>query len=290
MNIKLNRIALALATIFVLASCAEAPKKTEEKSEEENAQEEAVAENEIDSEEGVSFVLPSPIQIAAIFNRAGLNYKSGLTNDPENVSNYNTKTARYLNFGVYSADMAYAVLNDKQQESIDLLNAVKSLSESIGMPSVFGSGKLIESFEANIGNQDTVLRILTTIKRRTDEYLQENSEESKEAVFFSAAWVEGMFIGSQSASDNAKVTPRLIEQMTILDNLIKALQVQNDETLQLGFMVDGLVDIQKTYNNFESVKKFESREIDLAEVSLTDEELKTLTTKISDLRSSIVKG
>jgi hypothetical protein len=287
MNIKLNRITLALAAVFVFASCAEAPKKTEDESKEETTQEEVVTETEVDQDaEESSFILPSPIQIAAIFNRAGLKYKSGLTNDPENVSKYNTKTAKYLNFGVYSADMAYAVLNNKQQASIDLLNAVKDLSESIGMPSVFGGGKLIKSFEANIGNQDTILRILTTIKRRTDEYLQENSEESKEAIFFSAAWVEGMYIGAKSASDNAKVTPRLIEQMTILDNLIKALEVQKDETLQLGF----LTDIQTTYNNFESVKKFESKEVDLSEVSLTTEELKILTTKISELRNSIVKG
>jgi hypothetical protein len=120
--------------------------------------------------------------------------------------------------------------------------------------------------------------------------LQESSEESKEAIFFSAAWVEGMYIGAKSASDNAKVTPRLIEQMTILDNLIKALEVQKDETLQLGFLIDGLTDIQTTYNNFESVKKFESKEVDLSEVSLTTEELKILTTKISELRNSIVKG
>lgn len=290
MNIKLSKFTLAIAAIFFFVACAEAPKKDENK--EEEVQEEAVNQSNstTETEEDLSFVLPSPIQIAAIFNRAGLEYKNNLTNNPENVSKYNTKTSKYLNFGVYSADMAYAVLNNKQQESIDLLNAVKSLSESIGMPSVFGSGQLIESFEANIGNQDTILRILTTIKRRTDEYLQENSEESKEAVFFAAAWVEGMYIGANSASDNTKVTPRLIEQMTILDNLIKALKVQKDETLQLGFLIDGLTDIQETYNNFESVKKFESKEIDLTEVSLTTEELTTLTDKISTLRNTIING
>jgi len=78
--------------------------------------------------------------------------------------------------------------------------------------------------------------------------------------------------------------------MTILDNLIKALKVQKDETLQLGFLIDGLTEIQVTYNNFESVKKFESKEIDLTEVSLTTEELTTLTDKISTLRNTIING
>jgi len=235
-------------------------------------------------------MLPSPIQIAAIFNRAGLEYKSGLTNNPTNVDKYNTKTSKYLNFGVYSADLAYAVLNNQQQAAIDQLNAVKKMSDAIGMPNVFGGGDLIKSFESNIGNQDTILRILTTIKRRTDEFLMENEEESKEAIFFSAAWVEGMYIGANSTSGNAKVEPRLIEQMTILENIIKALRVQQDPSLDLNFLIDGLTNVYQTYNDFENVRKFNQGEIELSAVKLSDSELSTLTNQITELRTQIVNG
>ena len=282
---------LSIISVFVLFSiviaCAEAPKH-EETNTEVTEETEEIVEEEV--EEDNSFMLPSPIQIAAIFNRAGLKYESDLPNSVHNVANYNTKTAKYLNFGVYSADLAYAVLNDQQQPAIDYINSVRTLSEEIGMPSIFGSGELIESFERNIGNQDTVLTILTTIKRRTDEYLAENEDESKEAIFFSAAWVEGMYLGANSISDGSKLTPKIIEQMTILDNIIKAVNAQNDESLDIAFLVDGLKEIQNTFESFEEVKMLENPDTDISDVTLTNEELQTLTDEITSLRTKIING
>lgn len=281
----------ALATILLLgfASCAEAPKNKEKETKTEDSAIEEAVETENMMEEDLSFMLPSPIQIAAMFNRAGLEYQSGLTNPTGNLSNYNTKTAKYLNFGVYSADLAYTVLNHQQQESIDYLNAVKVLSDDIGMPSIFGSGKLIQSFEKNIDNQDTILRILTTIKRRTDEYLAENADKSKEAVFFSAAWVEGMYLGANSPTSEDKLTARLMEQMTILNDIIKALKAQGDASLELNFMVEGLEGLLSTFNNFESVKKLNNTDVELSEVTLTETEQTELTKQITSLRTQIVK-
>ena len=271
---------------FLLSSCAEEPKRSDDDA---SASDSTAVESDdaVSDEEELSFMLPSPIQIAAIFNRAGLEFESDLTNPPSNLANYNTKTAKYLNFGVYSADLAYAVLNDQQQLSIDYMNAVKDLADGIGMPSVFGTGELVESFEKNVGNQDTILRILTVIKRRTDEYLEENSEASKEAIFFSAAWVEGMYLGANSG-DNEKITGRLLEQMTILDNVIVALQVQKDPSLELDFLINGLQDIHNAFEGYESVKQLEQTNISISDVELSDEELTDLTTRITDLRQKIV--
>ncbi|MBD98603.1 MAG: hypothetical protein CMO34_02075 [Verrucomicrobia bacterium] len=291
MNIlKGNITPLTLFTVIAfLFACAESPKKMEESAAEETT--ETVDEVEtMDQEDDASFMLPSPIQIAAMFNRAGLDFESGLTNPTENLTKYNTKTSKYLNFGVYSADLAYAVLNNQQQMSIDYLNAVKTLSDEIGMPNVFGSGSLIESFEKNIDNQDTVLTILTTIKRRTDEYLVENADESKESIFFSAAWLEGMYLGSNSSSDRSKLTPRLVEQMTILDNIIKAIKVQKDATIDMNFMVDGLTDLKNTFDQLESIKSLDMSDMDIDEVNLTEEELGILNEKITVLRTKIING
>lgn len=288
---KTTFLITALASLFIgstLFSCSEGPKSSDKETTEIDST--AVTEDVEEMEEDDYFMLPSPIQIAAIFNRAGLGYESGLTNPVENISKYNTKTSKFLNFGVYSADLAYAVLNDQQQLSIDYLNAVKKLSEEIGIPGIFGSGRLIESFEKNVGNQDTVLQILTTIKRRTDEYLEENRESSKESIFFSAAWLEGMYLGANSSTDNERLTPRLVEQMTILKNIIKAIEIQKDETLEMDFMVDGLNEILTTFNNFESVKKLENTDVEFGDVQLTDEEMKMLTEKINRLRTKIIEG
>jgi len=290
-NILHYSVFLTLLSLMLFA-CAEAPKK-ESDSEKENTEkiEKETESSEMEkAKDDQSFMLPSPIQIAAIFNRAGLSYQSGLTNPIENISKYNTKTAKYLNFGIYSADLAYVVLNEQQQLSIDYLNVVKQLSEEIGMPGIFGTGKLVESFEKNVGNRDTVLQILTTIKRRTDQYLAENRESSKEAIFFSAAWLEGMFLGANSTDKKEQLTPRLIEQMTILDNIIKAVEKQKDSSLNMEFMIEGLKDLQNTFEGFESVKALNKENTDLNQVKLSQEEMELLNQKISKLRNKIIEG
>ncbi len=285
---SLTYISLGLVFSAVFA-CAEAPKKVEEVVEE-PAQEIVEEETEEMEEDELSFMLPSPIQIAAIFNRAGLVYESELTNPASSVSNYNTKTAKYLNFGVYSADLAYAVLNNQQQPSIDYLNAVRTLSDEIGMPSIFGSGELMQSFEKNVGNIDTVLRILTTIKTRTDEYLEENEEQSKEAIFFSAAWLEGMYLGANSATNKSAITPRIIEQMTILDNVIRAIKAQKDPSLDMAFMIEGLSKIKATFDGFEEVKALENDDSDISDINLTEAELDILNEEITALRNKVING
>jgi len=281
-------LGLLLIGGVLISSCAEEPKKSHDNEaahqEEEAAMEETTTE---EMDEDFSFMLPSPIQIAAIFNRAGLEFESDLANPPSNLDNYNTKTAKYLNFGVYSADLAYAVLNDQQQLSIDYMNAVKTLADANGMPSIFGTGKLVESFEKNIGNQDTVLRILTVIKRRTDEYLEENAEKSKEAIFFSAAWVEGMYLGANSGT-NEHITARLLEQITILENVIKALKYQNDPSLDLEFMITGLEDIDNAFNSYESIVQLDNSDMSLSDATLTDAELEDLKGRINSLRQQII--
>jgi len=288
---KIQTIAKALIFVgatSILFSCAETQKKSETTT---DVVEEIVEEETIETESMADdFILPSPIQIAAMFSRSGLKFESGIANPTSNLSNYNTKTAKYLNFGIYSADLAYAVLNSERQASLDYINVVRELSDMIGMPSIFDGGNLLTSFEKNIDNQDSILGILTTIKSRTDDYLMENNDESKEAVFFAAAWVEGMYLGSKSATAKSSVTPRIIEQMSILHNVIGAVKAQNDQSLNVTFLVKGLEEIQDTFEGFEEVKSLDNPEISFSDINLTNEEITLLNKEIETLRTAIISG
>lgn len=268
-------IAASILSTSLLFACAEAPKKEVEEEVIE------VVEEEMEEEETAELMLPSPIQIAAMFNRSGLSYNAELPNSPESVSNYNTKSKKYLNFGVYSADMAYAVLNDKQQAAIDYLAAIKTLSDETGMEAIFGSGDLINRFEKNIGTRDSVLRILTEIKIKTDSYLQENKEQSKSAVFFAGAWIEGMYLGIKSIEGNEMVKDRVLEQMNVVPGLIEALKTQSDESLDLTALTTSLEEL----NSFFSTNSTEDED---GYAILTAENMTTLSTKINEMRSMIV--
>ena len=160
----------------------------------------------------------------------------------------------------------------------------------IGMPSIFGSGELIESFQKNVGNQDTMLMILTKVKRRTDEYLMESSEESKEAVFFAGAWIEGMYIGANAVTNSTHVSARLVEQMTIVKNIIRGLKFQKDPSFDFEWLIQDLTQLDKTFNNFDSIKALDLNEVSMEDLKLSQEELMDLKNQITSIRTKIITG
>ena len=92
-----------------------------------------------ENEDMYNFVMPSPLQIAAIFKRAGLKYSRETTNTVDNASNYTDRVTKALNFGVYAADLSYCVLNKQPQDALKYMKTIKKLSDDLGMTSMFGS-------------------------------------------------------------------------------------------------------------------------------------------------------
>jgi hypothetical protein len=238
----------------------------------------------------IDFVMPSPLQVASIFKRAGLHYEESLANSPENVSNYSSKLSKALNFGIYAADLSYCVLNNKSQESINYMKVVKQLSDDIGMTGVFGSDDIFSSFERNVGNEDSMIFILASVQENLDDHLESTEEQYMSVVFFAGGWTEGMYIGAKVAEKgNHNISVRLVEQMAILENLISALEQYPHKSNELDNIIADFKEIENMYQNFESIKSQEN-DISFDQIKLTDEELKTVTEKVSALRTKIVNG
>ncbi len=267
--------------------------ETQESSEDmqEQLQDEMIQEESGDfPEEEHSFYLPSALQIGTIFKRSGLGYVDGITASPENASKFVSKNSQLLNFGVYSADMAYSILNDQSQNSLALLKAVKDLSENIGFGSIFNKDGLAERFEANIGNQDSILNLLVEIQENTDVFISENDMRAQTYVIFAGAWIEGMYLGVKAFNRENKgaVSKRLIEQMNILNNLLGALEGSKRNLEDIDDVVNGLNGI-KTYYEEMDIRDADGR-INFSELELSDEDMDAIAEKILTLRSTITEA
>ncbi|MFZ5554938.1 MAG: hypothetical protein ACOZCO_17640 [Bacteroidota bacterium] len=234
-------------------------------------------------------LLPSPLQVAMIFDKSGLDFDASFTNKAENVSKYTSKFEKSINFGVYSADLAYAVLNEKSKEATQTIKIVRDLSSEIGLSTVFDSDDILVRFEKNINNQDSVIDLLVLIEEKTDDYIEENGEHELSNVMFAGAWIEGMYIGAQATVKQNKndIGAKLSEQMIILENLIKGLEM-GEKNADNESLVSNLKDLHNTYMGFESVKNLEGD--DAYNVELKKDEIKVLSEKITNLRNTIVKA
>lgn len=237
-----------------------------------------------------SFVPPSPLQIASIFKKAGLVYDASLLNPVSKAESYSNKFKQSLNFGVYSSDLAYCVKNEKYTEAGDYLNTLKSLSGKIGLETVFASENLVERFKSNIGNQDSIIEILIFVQENTDEYIEQNGKIDLAVVYYTGAWIEGMYFGAMTSSQNTKNNIGMIisEQMNMANSLYKGLMAVDEMTVDIEDLAESIMGIIKTYENFESVKSI-GEDSEFFDIVLTPAEVAEISAKIIELRNSIVQ-
>ena len=236
--------------------------------------------------------LPSPLQVASIFKKSGLEFNSDAPNNVGNVSNYTDELKQMLNFGVYSADMAYCVLNEQANEGKKYLTVITELAGDIGMEAVFENEDLMTRFDANMENKDSIEILMIDIHERTENYMEENDMQHTSAIHFAGAWTEGMYLGVYDYEHNPGkegVGSQLTEQMAILGNIIKGLKDPRNSGTDLGWVIQDLEKIQNTFNGFESVNSFYEDE-SAEELSLKESEMDELGGLIKELRAKIIAG
>lgn len=288
---KLPIVSSIIISSLIFASCGSSDESKIEMSEAEKAQEEMLNEMAESGEEEMveTFYLPSALQIGSIFQKSGLQYIKGIANPTTNVESYVTQTSKILNFGVYSADLAYIVLNGQSQDAVNYLKVVADLSDKIGFGTVFESRDLMQRFESNLSNKDSVINVMIDIQARTDLFVDDNNLQDVTYMIFAGAWIEGMYLGVKAAdmSNQHGISGRLVEQMTILDNLNKALRSNKNESDELKDLRKKLSKLELFFNTLEENKNAQNVTT-FKDYKLSEEHLKELSNSIIEIRKSIV--
>ncbi len=291
-------VLIGLGILLVTASCGGGANEADKKDEIKDTTVVAAAPKTADeNSEASSYTLPSPMQIATILKKAGLKYYSGLTNPIENSKKYsNANTvAKTLGLGVYLSDLSYCILNKQNQESKNYFKTCTQLSESIGLAKAFQDNNVPSRMEKNMGNGDSISKILSEIQMESDNVLEENKQNYISVIAFTGAWIESMYIGTQvhAKEKNANVTTNIIEQMGIADNIIKALKASSSKDADVTVLLQDMNALNDIYNNFKSVKEIKETDpdvIDPAKLTISVDELLSFSQKVSEIRNRIVKG
>lgn len=236
-----------------------------------------------------AFILPSPLQIASIFKNSGMGYVAGIGNDFKNESNYTSNVSKFIALGVYSGDLAYYSLNKQKQEAINCLNTIRKISGGIGLETIFGNKELLESFEKNIDNEDSLAYVIAEIQMELDSYLADNEMNHLSSVIFASAWIESMYLGSKSinAKNKQAISNQLSQQYLILEKLTKALNKAAQVNAGFAPLANEISAVNDLFNSFEYLKNKDTEEVTS---TITDEELNKLTAKIEEIRKKLIEG
>lgn len=247
---------------------------------------------------GEIFSIPSPIQTALLIKGSGAGYSKGILNDPHKSSQYSTNFAKALNLGIFGADLGYVTIYDQSQDAIGYLNAAKKLSDGLGISAAFDAAT-IERFTKNLGNKDSMLVLVGVAYRASDAYLKSNDRNDVSGLVLAGGWVESLYFTTDIYKTKPKedVKLRIAEQKLSLQSLIKLLTPYYSQPEYTKF-IDNLYDLSTVYDGVNFKYTFIAPTTDAAkkmttinsttDVSITPEQIESITQKIKAIRSQIV--
>lgn len=219
--------------------------------------------------------IPSQTETTEMLDNAGAKYSSKMLNPIENISKYSSNKAKALNLGVYGIDLGVTNIFDQTQESMLYLRCTNKMATSLGISGAFDEN-MSSRLDANSENKDSLLAIITDSYRTADTHLQENGQPGISSLMVVGAWIEGMYIASQIATEtkNEVITDRIAKEKTTLNDLIALLENYKAENEGTDDVIAYLNEIKQIFDS--SADKF------------TPEQFKQLTDKVLEIRTKII--
>lgn len=205
---------------------------------------------EEDEDELIIFI-PPPVELLSVLSEVGVKYREGTLFPIDRKDQFNTAFKKYLVLGAYSADMAYCVLQNQNQKSLEYMNATNELSEELGLNSMAQMRNYVERYERNIGNNDSLQQLINEFLESNDAFYEDNNIMHISYIVYAGAWLESMNVGINSISsfDGEALSYRLSEQINILEDIIRLLESKRDQYTELPWLIEQLNNIQITYEN-----------------------------------------
>lgn len=249
--------------------------------------------------DGQKISIPSPIQTAFLLQKSGALYNESYTNAANNYSLYSTKFKKGLNLGIYGADLGYVTIYDNSAAAMEYMGSVQSLANDLDVAGAFDA-EMLQRFSDNMGNEDSMLVLVSESFRKGDEYLKNNDRSEIASLILAGGWIEALYFASNVAleSNNEEVVTRIGDQKNTLTNLRMLIGQYRNNGEDYDELYNNLLDLEDAFAEIEFVYKYEKpishpeRKLTVinckSEVKVTPEQLKDISDKIIALRNQIV--
>ena len=292
---KINIIAVCLLGSALIA-CTEEPKRAaaEENTEELKSEAEAPIKEHLNR---AYYPIPSPEQMFGFINDNGVAYSKDLTNSSENADEYTDPSAQALNFGVYTADLAYAAAYQDIEATIDLYKVVKRLGAQMNISEIM-TEETMAKMQQNMQDPDSLAVLAGDSYYQAVEFLEQNGQEGKLALMSLGGWVESLYITLNAVGDissNPETVQRIADQKITFGNLYTYLKKHEDK---VG-VSDAIALIHDVREVFSSLREERAARTSSSgkkgklvfgggtKIQITEAQFDTLKTAINEFRAKI---
>ena len=214
---------------------------------------------ETPKEDNKHYQIPTPNEFFSVIKEVGGTSRPDLMNPVANSENYLDNKSKALNFGVYSADLAYASCYEISQSALEYFKAVEKMGDELDISAAFDES-VFARIEENLTNGDSLVTISNETYFDAYNYLEENERGHILALVIGGGWIESMHIVMNLAgkySDNNALIQRIAQQGHTLNNVIEFMRKYADDP-----------DVGMTIAEFEQVQMiYETLEVTEAEIS-----------------------
>lgn len=244
------------------------------------------------------YPIPSPEQMLGFINDQEFLYNQDFLNPIENSSKYNDPLALALNFGVYSADLAYSASHQDIDKTLELYKVVRQLSKQLEIADMITEDE-IQIMMSNLENNDSLLKIVSQTYYHAVDFLEENQQENKLALFSLGGWVESIYItlnSLESYESDPLSIQRIADQKITFGNLYTYLK-KHEEDPSVAREINNIQDIRSVFASLEEIrtaKRTKQTGSNLvlgggSRINITKEQFLSLKASINNYRNEITK-
>lgn len=257
---NLNKIAfLVLGGALTFVGCSEEAPATEVKEVESQISEEpyAVDVNSMDLDPNMTYKVPTPNELFEVIKEANIKFNPSVLNNINNLTKYDNPKSQALNFGVYSADLAFIASNEVGTEALKYFKTIRQLSSLLNVENAF-DGTVFKRIEENSEKQntDSLLVLSNDTYYKAFSYLEDNGREKTLAYIVLGGWIESMSIITQLGEykEGGIIAEKLGDQKLTLENVLGLMMtIQNDEEVQE--VMEDLIDLETAFMNLEQIEE-----------------------------------
>jgi hypothetical protein len=138
--------------------------------------------------------IPSPSHEIIAIKKAGYTYKPSLLIDKSKAGTYNDDFKKGVNYGMFSADLAYAASFPNNKDIIPYFLATRKSAESANSLKIFDDITKSANFESLQGNSDSMEAVLERAYLETEHFFETDHHMDIASRILLGAWVEGQYL------------------------------------------------------------------------------------------------
>ena len=296
---------LMLGSALVTTSCSEEKpshevkevKEVEKEVTEENTEGIDVSALEIDP--NIDYKVPTPNELFTVIKETDIQFDASVLNNINNLSKYENQKSQALNFGSYSADLAFIANNEVGTDALKYFKTIRQLSTSLNVESAF-DGTVFKRIEENVAkdNQDSLLFLSNETYYKAFNYLEDNGREKILAYIVLGGWIESMSILTELGvyKEDGILAEKIGDQKLTLENIMGLMMTIEDEEVQET--MGELADLEEVFMNLEQVEEGDAETTQQEDgkfmfsggtkTVVTEDDYKKIKEIIADLRAQVI--